>query len=65
MYNSHLLQIKNVPDTVLDRYSHSMNIIAISPSTMWVLVIGGLNGPLAIDSAEYASPVCVLIEMSE
>ena len=61
--HSHLLQIKNVPDTVLDRREHSSTVIAMSSSTMWVLLTGGIKG--ALTSGVYVSPVCALIEMSE
>ena len=40
-----------------------MNVVAMSASTMWVLVTGGSKG--ALNSPEYASPMCALIEMSE
>ena len=60
--HSHLLQIKNVPNTVLDRRDHSIDVIAISSSTMWVLVTGGENGPLK--EGLFVSPVCALMEMS-
>ena len=40
-----------------------MNVIAMSASTMWVLVTGGRKG--APGKAVFASPMCALIEMSE
>ena len=40
-----------------------MNVIAMSASTMWVLVTGGVKG--ALGNLEFASPMCALIEMSE
>ena len=40
-----------------------MNVIAMSASTMWVLVTGGAKGELG--NPEYASPMCALIELSE
>ena len=61
--HSHLFQIKNVPDTVLDRRHHSMDVIAMSASTMWVLVTGGRKG--ALGPGVYVSPMLALIEMSE
>ena len=40
-----------------------MNVIAMSASTIWVLVTGGTKS--ALDSLKFASPICALIEMSE
>ena len=58
---SRLLQIKNLPDRVLDRRAHSMNVVAMSATCLWLLVIGGLKSGSV---TEYASSVFALIEMS-
>ena len=40
-----------------------MDVIAMSASTMWLLITGGIKG--ALKAGVFASPVCVLMEMSE
>ena len=40
---------------------HSMNVIAMSATCVWVLVVGGWKST----SSDYASPVVALMEMSE
>ena len=58
-----------MPDSVLHRDSHSMNVVATSASCLWLLVIGGYKSE-PIDGFKgasecFASPKFAQIEMSE
>ena len=37
----HLLQVKNMPPSVRERYQHSMSTVAVSHNCAWLMVIGG------------------------
>ena len=55
----HLLQVKNMPPSVIQRFGHSLNTIAVSQSCLWLMAVGGEK-----HYEEFASS-CVLLKLSE
>ena len=46
----------NIPDTVTGRYDHSLSVWSVTPTTNWIIVIGGgtqYTGTQVIELSEY------------
>ena len=41
MIQVYILQVKGMPHSVTKRSGHSMNVITVSPSCLWLVVMGG------------------------
>ena len=70
---SYILQI-DLPDTVSERYSHSLSSLMIGPHCVWLVVLGGRVNPEMrnVDGVDkyfshfVSSPnISMLIELSE
>ena len=62
MYLVYLLQINNLPETVLSRTGHTLSVVATSARCLWAMVFGGMK---AASLTELASPALAMLEFSE